>query len=91
MYRANAAADALVGMVNNDVNGRATIMAAIQGILNDMVSEGKIQYGNVTESTTITANGDTCGFVIEVIDLDSAEHIYLNYFYQFSTILNEAE
>lgn len=87
LYRANAAADALVGKVNNDINGRATIMAAIQGICNDMESEGKIQYGNVTESATVSANGDACGFNIDVIDLDSAEHIYLNYFFQFSTIV----
>ena len=79
LNRANAAADALVGKVDNDTNGRATIMAAIQGICNAMEAEGKIQYGNVTESTTVTTDGDTCGFDIEVIDLDSAEHIYLNY------------
>lgn len=82
-----AAADALVGKVDNDTNGRATIMAAIQGICNAMEAEGKIQYGNVTESTTVTTDGDTCGFDIEVIDLDSAEHIYLNYYFQFSTIV----
>lgn len=35
----------------------------------------------------ITTDGDTCGFDIEVIDLDSAEHIYLNYYFQFSTIV----
>lgn len=87
LYRANAAADALVGKVDNDTNGRATIMAAIQGICNDMEAEGKIQYGNVTESTTVTSDGDTCGFDIAVIDLDSAEHIYLNYIFQFSTIV----
>lgn len=40
-----------------------------------------------TESTTVTTDGDTCGFDIEVIDLDSAEHIYLNYYFQFSTIV----
>ena len=78
---------ALVGKVDNDTNGRATIMAAIQGICNAMEAEGKIQYGNVTESTTVTTDGDTCGFDIEVIDLDSAEHIYLNYYFQFSTIV----
>ena len=81
LNRANAAADALVGKVDNDTNGRATIMAAIQGICNAMEAEGKIQYGNVTESTTVTTDGDTCGFDIEVIDLDSAEHIYLNYYH----------
>lgn len=56
-------------------------------ICNAMEAEGKIQYGNVTESTTVTTDGDTCGFDIEVIDLDSAEHIYLNYYFQFSTIV----
>ena len=35
----------------------------------------------------VTTDGDTCGFDIEVIDLDSAEHIYLNYYFQFSTIV----
>lgn len=87
LYRANAAADALVGKVDNDTNGRATVMAAIQGICNSMEAEGKIQYGNVTESTTVTSDGDVCGFDIDVIDLDSAEHIYLNYIFQFSTIV----
>lgn len=85
LYRANAAADALVGKVDNDTNGRATILSAIQAVGNDMEAEGKLQYVNVTESTNITPDGDTCGFDIEVIDLDSAEHIYLTYYFQFST------
>lgn len=87
MYRANTVADQLVGKVDNDINGRATIITNIQGICNDMINEGKLQYANVTESTTIEATGDTCGFDIDVIDLDSAEHIYLTYYYRFSTVV----
>jgi len=87
LYRANAAAEALVGQVNNDVNGRATIAGAIQAICNDMIDEGKIQYGDVQESTKIVADGDTCGFDIDVIDLDSAEHIYLIYYFRYSTVV----
>lgn len=87
LYRANAAADALVGKVDNDTNGRAAIAGAIQGICNTMETEGKIEYGNVTESGSVTNDGDVCGFAIDVIDKDSAEHIYLNYFFQFSTIV----
>ena len=91
LYRANNAADELVGQVDNDVNGRATIMSQIQAACNDMVDEGKLQYADVTESTTVRADGDTCGFDIDVIDLDSAEHIYLTYYFRFSTIVPEAE
>ena len=85
MYRANSVAEQLVGKVNNDKNGRATIITNIQAVCNDMVNEGKLQYAKVTESTKIEATGDTCGFDINVIDKDSAEHIYLIYYFQFST------
>ncbi len=87
LYRGNTAADALVGQVDNDENGRATIAAAIQAVGNAMIGEGKLQSCSVSESETIVADGDTCGFNIEVVDLDSAEHIYLTYYFQFSTVL----
>ena len=87
MYRANAVADQLVGKVDNDVNGRAVIISNIQGICNDMIDEGKLQYADVTESPTVKANGDTCGFDIDVVDRDSAEHIYMTYYYRFSTVV----
>ena len=91
LYRANAAADDLVGQVDNDVNGRATIVTQIQTVCNAMVDEGKLQYAEVTESTTIPADGDTCGFDIDVIDKDSAEHIYMTYYFRFSTVLDTEE
>ena len=71
-------------LIKNLPDGEIDISATDK---NAMEAEGKIQYGNVTESTTVTTDGDTCGFDIEVIDLDSAEHIYLNYYFQFSTIV----
>ena len=91
LYRANAAADDLVGQVDNDANGRATIATQIQTVCNAMVDEGKLQYAEVTESSSIAADGDTCGFDIDVIDKDSAEHIYLTYYFRFSTVLNSEE
>ena len=86
LYRANAQADALVGKVDNDVNGRATIVGKIQKIINDMIQEGKLVQGTVTESTTYVADTDNCYFDIDVIDKDSAEHIYEFFRFQFSTI-----
>lgn len=86
LYRANAQADALVGKVDNDVNGRATIVGKIQKIINDMIQEGKLVQGTVAESTTYVADTDNCYFDIDVIDKDSAEHIYEFFRFQFSTI-----
>lgn len=62
--------------------------------LGDVMVEGKEktcalcdEEYNAVIPETVTTDGDTCGFDIEVIDLDSAEHIYLNYYFQFSTIV----
>ena len=90
LYRANAQADALVGQVDNDVNGRATIIAKIQAICNAMQEEGKLTQATVEESEAYTADGDSCYFDIDVVDLDSAEHIYLMYHFQFSTVASSA-
>lgn len=85
LYRANAQADALVGKVDNDVNGRAIIVGKVQKICNDMVQEGKLTYAAVSEDTAHVADTDHCWFMIDVVDKDSAEHIYLTYRFQFST------
>lgn len=85
MYRMNAQADALAGKVDNDVNGRATITGRLQKICNAMVQEGKLVSATVTESTEYIADTDSCWFNIDVIDKDSAEHIYLFYKFGFST------
>lgn len=86
MYRLNAQADALVGKVDNDINGRATIVGKLQGICNAMVDEGKLVSATVAENTGYVADTDSCWFDIDVTDKDSAEHIYLFYKFGFSTI-----
>lgn len=85
MYRANAQSDALVGKVDPDKNGKATIIGKIQGIINAMIKEKKLTAGTVTESTTYIADADNCYFDFDIIDKDSAEHIYLFYKFRFST------
>lgn len=85
LYRANSQADALVGKVDNDTNGRAAITGRLQKIGNDMVQEGKLASASVYENTDYPADADSCWFVIDVVDKDSAEHIYLSYRFQFST------
>lgn len=85
LYRANAQSDALVGKVDPDKNGKATIIGKIQGIINAMIKEKKLTAGTVTESTTYIADADNCYFDLDIIDKDSAEHIYSFYKFRFST------
>ena len=85
LYRANAQSDALVGKVDPDKNGKATIIGKIQGIINAMIKEKKLTAGTVTESTTYIADADNCYFDRDIIDKDSAEHIYSFYKFRFST------
>lgn len=85
LYRANAQSDALVGKVDPDKNGKATIIGKIQGIINAMIKEKKLTAGTVTESTTYIADANNCYFDLDIIDKDSAEHIYSFYKFRFST------
>ncbi len=89
MYRANTAADAMVGQVDNDANGRATIAGQLRAVINNMVAEGKLVGGTATESEKFTSDADYCYFDINVVDKDSAERIYLMYTFQYSTNLEE--
>lgn len=85
LRRCNEATDELVGKVDNDSNGRKTIIGQLLKIGSDMIAEGKLISFNVTESNLHMADGDSCWFVLDIIDKDSAEHIYLFYNFQFST------
>ena len=83
--RINNTADDLVGKVDNDTNGRQTVISQLQGVGDDMRAEGKLVACTVTESSTNVSDGDSAWFDIDVIDKDSMEHIYLIFTFRFST------
>ncbi len=83
--RVNATADGLIGKIDNDNNGRATVISQIQGVGDSMREEGKLIACAVTESGAYKADGDSAWFDIDVIDKDSMEHIYLTFLFRFST------
>lgn len=89
LYRCNTQADSLIGKVDNDTNGRATVVSQLQSVVNAMINEGKLVAGEVVENTIYTADGDYAYFDISVIDKDSIEHIYLTYRFQFSSRVAE--
>lgn len=83
--RCNQKSDELVGKVDNDTNGRATIISQLQIIGTNMIEENKLTSFAIKESEIYQANGDSVWFEVDCIDKDSAEHIYLTYNFRFST------
>lgn len=82
-------ADELMGSIDNDVNGRATLVSKLQEIGNAMVMESKLVSCNVTESTEYVSDGDSAYLDVDVIDKDSAEHIYMFMTFRFSSQMAE--
>lgn len=83
--RINIITDALIGKVDNDTNGRSTVISQMQGVGDAMVAESKLVSCKVTESTLYMADNDSAWFDIDVVDKDSMEHIYLTFLFRFST------
>lgn len=85
MYRLNTTADHLIGNVDNDKNGRETVIANLNQVAAAMIQEGKLTSCLVTEHPNRTSDGDYAYFMLDVVDKDSLEHIYLYYKFRFST------
>lgn len=85
--RITATWDPLIGKVNNNPDGRATLIATAQGIINQMVAEGALLAGTIYEDPNNPPAGDSAWFVVQVDDLDSAEHVYITFGFSFSPTL----
>lgn len=87
MDRLDTTCEKMVGKVNNDTDGRQTIMACGQKVLNEMIAEKKLMPGAaVYEDEGHPAEGDSCWFIVQADDIDSAEHIYFTYRFRYSQI-----
>lgn len=84
MARIIAGWEPLIGQVNNDENGRATLIAVANGVIQQMVAEGALLGGLCQEDPANPPAGDSAWFTIQVDDLDSAEHVYLTFGFRFS-------
>lgn len=85
MQRVDDTIAPLIGKVNNDTNGRATVMAAGQGIINTMIGEGKLLDGSLMlEDSANPPQGDSAWFVFVIYDVDSVEKVYLTYRFRYS-------
>ena len=84
MLRIHAATEGVVGNVGNDSNGSATVVAIANGIINAMIAEGKLVSGSARVDPANPAQGDSAWFIVEVLDLDSIEKVYVTYRFRFS-------
>lgn len=84
MDRIAATWDPLIGKINNSPDGRATLIAAAQGIINRMIAEGALLQGTIFEDPTRLPQGDSAWFVVQVDDLDSAEKVYITFQFRFA-------
>ncbi len=85
MQRINDAVEPLVGKINNDDDGRMTVVQFGNAICNTMVAEGKISTGAyMAVDDTATNIGDSATFMIYADDIDSMEKLYLGFNFRFS-------
>lgn len=85
LERIVATTDPLIGKINNDSDGRATFMAAAQGVINAMIGEKKLLPGGIIyEDSNNPPAGDSAWFIIAVDDIDSIEKAYLTFRFRFS-------
>ena len=92
MQRVDDTTEKLVGKVDNDTDGRATVIAAGNGVIKTMIGEKKLLDGTkMLEDDNNPAQGDSAWFVFEVYDKDSMEKAYMTYRFRFAADTSETE
>lgn len=85
MDRIDRALAPKIGKINCDNDGLSYIIQVAQGVLLDMVGEKKLQTGpTVNIDPDYPATEDSAWFVIDAVDIDSLERIYLHYQFRLS-------
>lgn len=85
MYRIDRALAPKTGKVNCDPDGIADVLQTANGILGDMGDESKLRKGAVMyEDPENPYTSDSAWFIIEAVDIDTLEKIYLHYQFQYS-------
>lgn len=92
MDRINRTHDKLIGNINNDDNGRATIIAAAQKVINEMAGEAKLMPASYVElDEAHPPEGDSVWLKLYILDIDSAEFIYSTYQFKYSQTFDAEE
>lgn len=85
MRRINDTTEPLIGRVNNDNDGRMTIIQVSNEVCNSMVAENKLMAGAHCElDPDNTPRGDSAWFLVYADDIDSLEKMYFTFKFRFA-------
>lgn len=79
--RMDRSIEPFIGQVNADSNGFDTVIQIGQKVIDTMIKESKLLSGTITLEST---SADSGWFVIEVVDADTLEKIYIHYKFKYS-------
>ena len=83
--RLNDTIEPLVGRINNDPDGRMTIIQSGNGVCNAMVAERKLLRGaRLEEDPANPPEGDSAWFLVFADDIDAFEKGYFNFQFRFA-------
>jgi hypothetical protein len=88
MQRASEATEPLVGQINNDDDGRATVIQAVQGVINQMIApENKLAAGaTIIVDPDLAPAGDSAWFRIYADDIDSLDKGYFAFMFRYAAV-----
>ena len=83
--RLNDSVEGLIGNINNDPDGRMTVIQVSNGVCQAMVAEKKLLTGACVELDPDNApEGDSAWFVVYADDIDSLEKLYYTFKFRFA-------
>ena len=83
--RLNDTVEVLIGKINNDPDGRMTVVQVSNGVCQTMVAEKKLLAGAHVEIDPDNApEGDSAWFVVYADDIDALEKMYYTFKFRFA-------
>ena len=83
-YRLDKQMEKLIGKVNCDSDGIANVIQQGQMVLDEMAKERKLIDPTFIIDSEKGYGGDTAHFIIDAVDIDTLERIFLNYQFKYS-------
>lgn len=88
--RLNDTVDVLIGRVNNDPDGRMTVIQVSNGVCQTMVAEKKLLAGaHVELDPNNSPEGDSAWFIVYADDIDALEKLYYAFKFRFAPETSE--
>lgn len=83
--RLNDTVEPLIGRINNDPDGRMTVVQVSNGVCQTMVAERKLLAGaHVENDPDNKPEGDSAWFVVYADDIDALEKMYYTFKFRFA-------